>query len=215
MKFHPDRCKVLSVNTKRCNSKLTYLSELPLSRFNYTLGNEVLDYEANEKDLGIIVNTSFSWGGGGQHNQIINKASQMLGLTKHTCHFIVSNHRKRALYLAMVRSQFEHCSIIWRPVTTQISKFEAIQKNAIKWILNEEFMNYSDNETCIKKCWAVDILPICKKFDLNDLIFFHKIINGYVHTKLPDYISKFTDISRLRENYLDSECYIYSLNHPN
>ena len=116
----------------------------------------------------------------------------------------------------MVRSQFEHCSIIWRPVTaTQISKYEAIQKNAIKWILNEEFMSYSDNETYIKKCRAVDILPICKKFDLNDLIFFHKIINGYVLTKLPDYISKFTGISRLRENHLDSECYIYSLNHPN
>ena len=62
MKFHPDKCKVLSVKTKSCNSKLTYLSELPQSRFNYTLGNEVLDYETNEKDLGIIVNTSFSWG---------------------------------------------------------------------------------------------------------------------------------------------------------
>ena len=66
---------------------------------------------------------------GDQHNQIINKASQMLGLTKRTCHFVVSNHRKRSLSLAMVRSQFEHGSIIWRPVTaTQISKFEAIQK---------------------------------------------------------------------------------------
>ena len=86
----------------------------------------------------------------------------MLGLTKRTCHFIFSNHRKRTLYLAMVRGQFEHCSIIWRTVTaTQISKFEAIQKNAIKWILNEEFMSYSDNETYIKKCRSVDILPIC------------------------------------------------------
>ena len=70
-------------------------------------------------------------------------------------------------------------------------------------------MSYSDNETYIKKCRAVDI-SIRKKFDLNDLIFFHKIINGYVHTKLPDYISKFTGISRLRENHLDSKCYIYS-----
>ena len=106
----------------------------------------------------------------------------MLGLTKHNCHFVVSNHRKRTLYLTLVRSQFEHCSVIWKPVTPpQISKFEALQKNAIKWILNEKFLSYSDYNIYIKKCRYVNILPISKKFDLNDLILFHKIVNGYVH----------------------------------
>ena len=38
-----------------------------------------------------------------------------------------------------------------RPVTpTQISKFEALLKNAIKWILNEEFLSYSDYNIYIK-----------------------------------------------------------------
>ena len=133
------------------------------------------------------MNNKFIW------NEQHNKAFQMLGLTKYACHFVVSNHRKRTLYLAMVRSQLEHCSPIWRPVTsTQIFRFESVQKNAIKWILNEEFISYSDNETYIKKCKEINILPISKKFDLNDLVFFHKIINGYVDTKLPDYVSKFT-----------------------
>ena len=31
----------------------------------------------------------------------------------------------------------------------------------------------------------VNILPISKKFDLNDLIFFYKIINGYIQIELP------------------------------
>ena len=139
----------------------------------------------------------------------------MLGLLKRTCHFVVSNHRKCTLYLAMVRSQFEHCSQIWRPVTpTQISKFECLQKNAIKWILNEEFISYSDNEIYLKKCRDINILPINKKFDLNDILLFHKIINGYVHIRLPEYVSKFTGLSRLREKHLDSECYICNLYHP-
>ena len=115
MEFHSDKCKVVSINTKSSSSKLMHLSLLPFSRFDYTLGNNILDYEANEKDLGVIVNSNFSWVE--QHNQLINKASQMLGLMKRTCHFVVSNHRKRTLYLAMVRSQFEHCSPIWRPIT--------------------------------------------------------------------------------------------------
>ena len=167
-----------------------------------------MDYVTEEKDLGVIVNNNFSWAE--QHNQIIK-----VRLIKRTCHFVVSNHRKHTLYLAMVRSQFEHCSQICRPVTpTQISKFECIQKNAIKWILNEEFISYSDNDIYLKKCRDIKILPINKKFDLNDVLFFHKIIHGYVHIKLPDYISKFTDLSRLREKHLDSECYICNLYHP-
>ena len=149
MKFHPNKCKVVSINTKSASLKLANLGHLPLSRSNYTLGNGILDYETKEHDLGVIVGSNFSWSE--QHEKVINKASQMLGLTKRTCNFVVSNHRKRTLYLTLVKSQFEHCSAIWRPVTsTQISKFEAIQKNAIKWILNEEFLSYSDHDTYIK-----------------------------------------------------------------
>ena len=121
MKFHPDKCKVVSINSKSSSTNLVYLALLPLSRFNYTLGWNILAYETEEKDLGIIVNNNFSWVE--QHNQIINKASQMLGLLKRTCHFVVSNHRKRTIYLAMVRSQFEHCSQIWRPGPLHQHKF--------------------------------------------------------------------------------------------
>ena len=86
MKFHPDKCKVVSINFKSSSTNLAYLGLLPLSRFNYTLGRNVLelDYETEEKDLGVIINNNFSWAE--QHNQIINKASQMLGLLKRTCH---------------------------------------------------------------------------------------------------------------------------------
>ena len=51
--------------------------------------------------------------------------------------------------------------------------------------------------------------------DLNDVILFHKIVFEYTPNKLPDYISKFDCMSRLRERRLDSECYTYNLNHPN
>ena len=113
----------------------------------------------------------------------------------------------------MVRSQFEHCSIIWRPVSdTQLQKFESLQKNGIKWILNESCFSYADKEMYLRKCKDINILPINKKFDLNDLMFFYKIIDGYVQIKLPNYVNKFNGISSLRNNHLDSECYLC---HPN
>ena len=66
----------------------------------------------------------------------------------------------------------------------------------------------------MKKCWDINILPINKKFDLNDVLLFHKIIHGYIHIKLSYYVSKFTGLSRLREKHLDSECNICNLYHP-
>ena len=48
-------------HTKSSSSKLMHLNLLPFSCFDYTLGNNILDYEVNEKDLGIIVNSNFSW----------------------------------------------------------------------------------------------------------------------------------------------------------
>ena len=71
----------------------------------------------------------------------------MLGITKRTCHFIIDTRKRRSLYLSLVRSQFEHCNIIWRPYTeTEILTFEKLQKKAIKWIFGEQNLHY-DQET--------------------------------------------------------------------
>ena len=67
----------------------------------------------------------------------------MLGLTKRTCHFINDLRKRRSLYLTLVRSNFEHCSVVWRPCySTDITKFESLQKKAVKWINKDEFSHY-------------------------------------------------------------------------
>ena len=65
----------------------------------------------SKRDLGVHVNKSFNFN---EH-----------------CHFVTNKNRRRVLYPALVRSQFEHCSPIWRPCgNTMIDKFEKFQKNA-------------------------------------------------------------------------------------
>ena len=178
MRFHPDKCKVVSIASN--GNRLSYLRLLPFSRFSYALGNTILDYEKNEIDLGVTISDQFTWSE--HHLKLITEASQMLKLIKRTCHFLRHSKRKRTLYLIMVRSQFEHYSIIWCPVTASgLDKFEAVQKNAIKWILNEEFTSYSDYDTYLQKCMEVNILPISKHFDLTDLCYFHKVLPRNYH----------------------------------
>ena len=99
----------------------------------------------------------------------------MLGFTKRTCHFTSDTRKRRSLYLSLVRSNFEHGSIIWRPVTeTAISEFEQLQKKALKWILKEENLRY-DEETYLTKCYQVQLSSMKQFFDINDLSYFYKI----------------------------------------
>ena len=138
----------------------------------------------------------------------------MLGMTKRTCHFIFDRGKKRMLYLTLVRSNFEHCSTIWRPVNVvDIRKFEALQKRAIKWINCEEAYNYSDEVYAIR-CWQTNILPLQLHFELNDLVFFYKIIYKLIPVSLPAYISPYNgdSTSRLRNTRMDDMSYVVNQN---
>ena len=142
--------------------------------------------------------------GNNQCDRLLSKAKQQFGLTKRTCYFVNDIKCKRTLYLALIRSQFEHCSPIWRPNSkTMIENFEAFQKRCVKWILSEENISYGDAAVYIRKCRQVNILPLAKRFELNDLTLFHKVIHKLIPLELPDYLSFFDGISRLRSCHLD------------
>ena len=198
MNFHPNKCKVLQVSLKLSN----YLLDcLPFSKYHYTLGNSILEFTSSEKDLGVNITNTLNWNE--QCSRLYSKANQMLGLTKRTTHFVISQRQRRALYLALVRSQFEHCSIVWSPYNkTSIDKLETLQKRSIKWILSEEFFHYS-TVVYFQKCKSLDILPLRFRFILNDLIFFHKIFYDLCPVQFPTYLKPYTG-SALRFSHLDS-----------
>lgn len=197
MKFHPAKCKVISI----CN-KPSPLDMLPSVQFHYRLGDCLLDYAENEKDLGVTINKKLNFG---DHCELIlSKANQQFGLLVRTCHFVKDTLRRRVLYLALVRSQFEHCSQIWRPHSkTLLDRFENFQKKCIKWILSECELSYSCSDTYTHKCRQVNILPLKLRFVQNDLVFFYKILYGLVPIKLPEYLQWFRGSTRLRNSHLD------------
>ena len=199
MNFHPHKCKVVSV----AHSLPPLLGILPNIQYYYTLGESLLDYADSEKDLGVDINNKLNFNE--QCNRLLAKANQQFGLTKRTCYFVNDVKRRRALYLTLIRSQFEHCSPVWRPCNkTMLDKFESFQKQCIKWILSEGYIRYDSLNTYLMKCRQVNLLPQSKRFDLNDLILFHKIIYNLIPVNLPNYLSFFNGFSRLRSCHLDS-----------
>ena len=205
MTFHPKKCKVVTI----CN-RVSPLAMLPFVVFDYSLGENPLMFVDSEKDLGVNVNPSFNFN---DHcEMLISKANQQFGILKRTCHFINDIKRRRALYLALVRSQFEHCSPVWQPNgSTMITKFENFQKKCLKWILSEEELSYGLEGVYVKKCRQVNLLPLSLRFKMNDLILFHKAAYNHIPLDIPDYLSRFDGHSRLRSSHLDNLSFVTGL----
>ena len=53
MRFHPDKCKILSIYHFHKN----VFQELPFFLYPYEMNNIILDYCNTEKDLGILINS--------------------------------------------------------------------------------------------------------------------------------------------------------------
>ena len=205
--FNFDKCKVLSINNKS-----SPLSMLPFATFFYYLGDKMLPFVDSETDLGVIISSNFSFNE--QCENVLSKANQKYGLLRRTCHFVDDVKRKRNLYLALVRAQFEHCSQIWHPNKidnkTLVDKFENVQKKCIKWILKEEEYSYHSVEMYNTKCKEANLLPMIHRFNLNDLVLFHKVFHRRIPVKMPPYLSLFTG-NQLRSSHLDNLCFVSSV----
>ncbi len=81
---------------------------LPFQIFFYALNGVDLEFVLSEKDLGVHVTSDLDW----EENivALCTKASSRLGLMKRTLRLVKDRKQKRAFYLALVRSLFEHCN---------------------------------------------------------------------------------------------------------
>ena len=181
MRFHAKKCKVLSINHFHYN----LFSELPFFLFPYQIDNVLPDYCTEEKDLGIIITNKFHFS---NHQQVVlSKAINQFNLLRRTCHFVKNSHKRRTLYLTLVRSLLEHGSQIWSPNISALIKFENFQKSCVKWILKEQFTSYNEAEY-LEKFISLNILPMEYKFIMSDLLLFHKFIYELIPVSIPEEI---------------------------
>ena len=71
MSFHPDKCKALSIYDCRPD----FVKVLPFALRYYNINVNVIEFCANERDLGVIVSSNFKWDE--QHDKILKKPSNV------------------------------------------------------------------------------------------------------------------------------------------
>ena len=123
MKFHPDKCNVLSISTKRNQTPNKY----------FLHGHE-LQHVTSAKYLGVSISEDIKWN---VHvSDICKKANNTIGFLKRNLN-ISNPHLKELAYKSLVRPIVEYACTSWDPhQQNNIHRLEMIQRRAARYVKN-------------------------------------------------------------------------------
>ena len=123
MKFHPEKCNVLTISKKRSPSK-----------YNYTLHGHILEHDASAKYLGCTISSDLKWG---KHiSTICSKANNTISFLKRNINISNKSIKEKA-YASLVRPTLEYASSVWDPYQqNDIHRLEMVQRRAARYVTN-------------------------------------------------------------------------------
>lgn len=140
MPFNTEKCKVLHVGHSN-------------SKYQYKMGEHVLETSKEERDLGIIITDDLK---SARHCQAAyNKANRVLGMIKRTIVY-KSESILLPLYKSLVRPLVEYCIPVWSPCYQKDKVLlEKIQHRFTKMIPGLGMMDYSSRLDHLK-LWTLE-----------------------------------------------------------
>ena len=201
MEFNVKKFKLMHIT----NRKTPIHSDLHLN-------NNILELTSELRNLGLVTVCDLSWS---THiDKISNTDNKILGLIKRICKGFQDVSTLRTLYLALVRSLLECCSVVWSPQKTRkISKLEQTQRRVTKFILKT-------NDDYEQRRKRLNLLSLEQRRFLFDVLFLYKALNGYINIDLSTYVQFFSDSDRypsrgkdectLKKNYAGTNTFKFS-----
>jgi len=121
MRFHPDKCNVLTVTRKRS----------PIHH-PYSLHGHALQHVESAKYLGCTLTRSLDWS---EHiNNIATKGNKIIGFLRRNLK-INSKSTKELAYKALVRPTVEYASSVWDPHEKHLTdRLEMVQRRAARFV---------------------------------------------------------------------------------
>ena len=163
MSFHPDKCTVLRVTSKKH----------PITH-DYILHDHILETETSTKYLGVTLQNDLKWN---KHiDNITANASRQLNFLKRNLKVASPKIKERA-YQSLVRPKLEYNSCTWDPHhQSQIHQLEMVQRRAARYVTNRFHNTSSVSDMLQDLNW-----PTLQQRRLRTrLIFFYKIIHNLV-----------------------------------
>ena len=123
MKFHPEKCNVLSITKNRNVIKRDYI-----------LHGHKLEHIKSAKYLGVELTSDMKWTS--HVNNICAKANKTIGFLKRNINISNKSIKEKA-YKSLVRPTVEYASAAWNPHQKgDIQKLEMIQRRAARFVQN-------------------------------------------------------------------------------
>jgi hypothetical protein len=137
LRFHPDKCKVLSIIGKRHQQRTTKYT-MPTYSGSYV----TLESVETEKDIGVTIDAKLNFE---KHIQTqVNKASQIVGIIRRSFKYL-DFKTFCLLFKSLVRPILEYASSVWNPYKTKdIEAIENVQRRATKMLPDMKDLTYEE-----------------------------------------------------------------------
>ena len=170
LKFHPDKCKRMTIGKQNDHTKVTY-----------TLNKEKtihkLENVDQEKDIGVIIDSNLEF-----DNAKINKANSMFSIIRRSFQFL-SQQNFIPLYKSLVRSHLDYASSVWSPYKQKhIDALENVQRRATRQLPTLSKLPYEERLQTLK-------LPtLSYRRVRGDMIEVYKIMNEIYDTDVTSFL---------------------------
>ena len=139
LKFHPDKCKVLTVGGQDSRP-----ANLHLYQTSQDGNREIVQLQtiSKEKDLGITIDEGLTFK---EHiHTITKKANNVMGIIRRSFDYL-DHETFLPLYTHLVRSHLEYGQSVWNPrLRGEIRKLENVQQWATKQVKGMKNLSYSE-----------------------------------------------------------------------
>lgn len=182
LKFHPNKCKVLSIKSKEKTKRKYYM--------NGTANQIQLENITSEKDIGVTVDADLNFTA---HIQLgVNKANSILGLIRRSFTYLDEKMFK-LLYKSLVRPHLEYASSVWSPYKLKdIDLVENVQRRASKLIPGFKNLTYPE------RLQRLNLPTLQHRRIRGDLINTFKIVNNVYDNRVTKNIFQMDVNSRTR-----------------
>ena len=167
----------MQYNTSKCQALRIGTSRMQDNRPIYKLNDACLKNTEEQRDLGVLVDSSMEFE---KHiDKCIQRAYASWGIIRRTFERIDAN-LFNLLYKTYVRPHLEFCQEIWSPYKKgRIKKIERVQRVATRRVVGMTGLEYAERLKQLK------LLPLEQRREREDLIETHKIIHKLHSLDLP------------------------------
>ena len=134
----------MMLNSKKTNAMIFNFSKQNQFSCRIQVEKETMEVITQTKLLGVIVNNRLTWDDNTKY--LVQKANSRMRLLHKLVSFSVPVKDLINIYILYIRSIIEHSCQVWHSSLTldNLQSLERVQKNALRIILQKEYLNYSN-----------------------------------------------------------------------